>query len=64
MMKRKRQRTIGLVSHDVFFSQDRGDVLSTHILKMCPPAGAGTVVAQARARTTFMMTLMISSGLM
>jgi hypothetical protein len=64
MRKRTRQRTIGLVSRNVFFSQDRVDLLSAHILKTCPPTGAGTVVAQVKASTTFMMTPMSSSGLM
>jgi hypothetical protein len=62
--KRARQRTIGLVSRDVFFSQDRADVVSAHILKMCPPVGAVTVLAQTKARTTLMMMPMSLSGLM
>jgi hypothetical protein len=64
MMKRMRQRRIGLVSRAMLFIQDRAEVLSANILKTWPPDGAITIVAHARARTTLTMARMSSNGLM
>jgi hypothetical protein len=65
MRKRTRHQTSGLVLRTMFFIQDRAEVFSAQILKMCPPpAGATTVVAHVRARTTLIVTPMSPNGFM